>query len=301
MTAAKSGKRLDHRSSERQRLRDQIQHQLRRPPTPRRQLVVLVRLALGALGGLSLAPQSWGWADLAMAQQQHAALHVGSEITVEPATAMPLAIQIRPQGSVPKNHFVRIRGLPPAAVLSEGHAISPGAWAVPLVGLPNLKITVPNVTLGRFNVAVSLLTVDGTVLDDAKMVLIVGAPALAGQERARQSGPSATVASLGPSAASVPETTSAEQKEALKLHTIGLAHLGRGNIAAARMFFRRATESGLPQSALALGGTYDPVELAKLKVIGLRPDQEAARKWYQRARDLGSIEATGRLQRLGAQ
>jgi TPR repeat protein len=65
------------------------------------------------------------------------------------------------------------------------------------------------------------------------------------------------------------------------------------------MFFQRAAESGLPQGALALGGTYDPEELAKLKVIGLRPDHDAARKWYEKARELGSSEAAGRLQRLG--
>lgn len=31
--------------------------------------------------------------------------------------------------------------------------------------------------------------------------------------------------------------------------------------------------AGLPQSASALGGTYDVAELAKLKVIGVEPDE----------------------------
>jgi hypothetical protein len=233
------------------------------------------------------------------AQQQRASLHIGSAIVIQPATTVPLAIEVGPQGSLPKNHFVRIRGLPAAAVLSEGHAISPGSWAVPLAGLPTLKITVPSVSPGRFGVTVSLLTIDGTVVDDTKTMLIVSASAPAGlTEGVPETGPRTAVASLGPSTAS-PPATAPKQQEALKLHASGLQHLGRGNIAAARMFFQRAAESGLPQGALALGGTYEPEELAKLKVIGLRPDHDAARKWYEKARELGSSEAAGRLQRLG--
>lgn len=253
-------------------------------------------LAFAAVGALTAALPLTGPA----AQQQRASLHIKSAILVEPATTAPLAIEVGPQGSLPRNHFVRIRGLPAAAVLSEGHAISPGSWAVPLASLPALKITVPSVSQGQFGVTVSLLTIDGTVVDDAKTMLIVGATAPAAvTQGVADTPPRAAVASLGPSSASPPAATALKQQEALKLHASGLQRLGRGNIAAARMFFLRAAEAGLPQSALALGGTYDPGELARLKVIGLRPDRDAARKWYEKARELGSIEAVGRLQRLG--
>jgi TPR repeat protein len=47
--------------------------------------------------------------------------------------------------------------------------------------------------------------------------------------------------------------------------------------------------------------TYDPNELSRWNVIGgIEPNLEEARRWYERARELGAIEALERLQRLGA-
>lgn len=91
------------------------------------------------------------------------------------------------------------------------------------------------------------------------------------------------------------------EREALQLHVLGLQRLEEGNVTAARSFFERAALAGLARSALALADTYDPEELTKLKVIGLKPDVEAARKWYEKAYELGAVgEASERLQRLGA-
>lgn len=45
---------------------------------------------------------------------------------------------------------------------------------------------------------------------------------------------------------------------------------------------------------------HDPNELAKLKVVGLQANAAAARKWYDRAAELGAAEAGDRLRRLGA-
>jgi TPR repeat protein len=75
--------------------------------------------------------------------------------------------------------------------------------------------------------------------------------------------------------------------------------LSDGNIAAARLFFERASEEGMAEGALALGGTYDERELATMKALGLKPDPRLARRWYERARELGSRDAEARLSRLG--
>ena len=76
----------------------------------------------------------------ALAQQQFI-LNVAPVMLAEPAARSPFPIQVGPQESLIRNSFVRIRGLPTAAVLSEGHSISPGSWAVPLTGLGSLNIT----------------------------------------------------------------------------------------------------------------------------------------------------------------
>ena len=81
--------------------------------------------------------------------------------------------------------------------------------------------------------------------------------------------------------------------------TRGTSLLDEGNVAGARQFFERAAEAGLPEGAMALGTTYDPHELARLKVHGLRPDVATARRWYEKARDLGSAQALDHLARLG--
>jgi TPR repeat protein len=92
-----------------------------------------------------------------------------------------------------------------------------------------------------------------------------------------------------------------ERERAFGLLAKGQEQLGRGGVYSARMFFQRAAEAGLAEGALAAGATFDPVELGKLKVIGLTPDVAAARKWYEKARELGATEATERLRRLERQ
>jgi hypothetical protein len=78
--------------------------------------------------------------------------------------------------SLPKHSFVRLRGLPPAISLSDGYAIAPGAWAVPLSGLADLQMTVPQGVVGRSDVTVNLVAEDGALLAEAKTILVIRAP-----------------------------------------------------------------------------------------------------------------------------
>jgi hypothetical protein len=71
-----------------------------------------------------------------------------------------------------------------------------------------------------------------------------------------------------------------------------------GDIAGARLLLRRAAEARDAHAALALGATYDPNMLAKLRVHGLTADIAAARTWYEKAAELGSAEASERIKRL---
>lgn len=234
-------------------------------------------------------------------------LNVAPVTLAEPASKSPFPIQVGPIESLVRNSFVRIRGLPTAATLTEGHSISPGAWAVPLAGLATLGIVLPvGLQQGRWDVVVALVTIEGTVLTDTKTALVVGPVQLIAPQLKDK--PSTSVAALGSSAATSPleaapppaatPPPSPERDRALGLYAKGKELLGQGNIQPARMLFRRAADAGLAESALALGGTYDPVELSKLRVIGLQPDIAAARQWYDKARQLGAPEAAERLRRL---
>jgi len=227
-------------------------------------------------------------------QPKRLAISVASPLQAEAASSVRLLIQISPPEALEalqkKNSFLRIRGLPPAAALSEGHAISPGSWAVPLIALPTLSVILPAGVQGQADVAISLMSIDGGELAEARMLLVVAPTPVAAAVTARPSPPSPSPMPLPP----------AERERALGLHEKGTEQLARGNVFAARRFFERAAEAGLAQSAVALAATYDPDELAKLNVVGLAPDVDAARKWYEKARELGAVEAAERLRHLGA-
>jgi len=75
-------------------------------------------------------------------------------------------------------------------------------------------------------------------------------------------------------------------------------YLSSGDVAAARLVLRRAAERNDPQAALALGGTYDPTVLQRLGIVSFQADAARAREWYRRAKELGSADASLRLEQL---
>jgi hypothetical protein len=78
----------------------------------------------------------------------------------------------------------------------------------------------------------------------------------------------------------------------------GEAFLAQGDVAAARLVLERAAEARDARAALTLGSTYDPNVLRRMGVVGVQPDPEQARSWYERAAEFGSGEANQRLTAL---
>jgi TPR repeat protein len=78
----------------------------------------------------------------------------------------------------------------------------------------------------------------------------------------------------------------------------GRAFFDAGDVAAARLMFRRAAGAGDAAAALAMGATYDPAVLANHFVRGMGADLVQARSWYEKARELGSPEGPRRLEML---
>jgi hypothetical protein len=83
-----------------------------------------------------------------------------------------------------------------------------------------------------------------------------------------------------------------------KLITRGEKFLEAGDVSAARLVLERAAEAHDARAALALGSTYDPNVLSRMGVVGVQPDSERARQWYERAAEFGSGEANQRLTAL---
>jgi hypothetical protein len=82
------------------------------------------------------------------------------------------------------------------------------------------------------------------------------------------------------------------------LTTQGEQFAEAGDFATARMLLQRAAEANDATAAMALGTTYDPTVLARLRAVGVDADLVKARFWYQKAVSLGSPDAKRRLELL---
>jgi hypothetical protein len=249
----------------------------------------------------------------AVAQRREPQIVVATMIRAETESQTLLPIQINPPGAVPSNSFIRLRGLPPTISLTEGYAIAPGSWAIPLFGLPTLKLNVPTHVSGRSELVISLVTVEGTLVAEARTVLVVGgaataAPAERGPPEQNKNSaltppapvPAGKLQRNSPVAPRPPELSGEGRAEAERLVALGDRYLEQGNIEIARQFFHRAADAGLAEGAIGLAATYDPAELARLRVQGVVADRTQARRWYERARELGAPDAAERLTKLGS-
>jgi hypothetical protein len=278
---------------------------VRRPPRvrPRRAALLAGTVVAFASGDPSspIAEQVPGV--LRLVQRSEPQLLVAPSIVTPPASQVALSIDAFPADALPKYSFVRVRGLPPFVSLSEGYSVGSGSWAVPLQGLAKLKANVAAGVSTRAELVVALVSVEGTVLAQTTTVLIVKAPAadlaLGGGTPPRE-GAGVLAPQPPPRRGSgPPEAAAAQQKQAEQLLAQGERYLAQGALGGARLFFRQASDAGLATAAMRLGATYDPAELGKLQVRGLVADAAEARKWYERARELGAPDAEQRLARLG--
>jgi len=239
-----------------------------------------------------------------LAQRAQPRISMAAAIVAEPASQISFSVDVGPREAVPITGFIRVRGLPELVSISDGHATGPGSWAIPLYALPALKMNIPASIAARTEFEIALLSIDGRVLAEARALLIVAPPS--GLDAARRAEPlpssPANLPAPAPNKTS-PAATSAQaapdNKSAAELLAQGERYLAQGKLAGARLFFRQAADAGFARAAMRLAATYDPVELSILKVQGITPDPVEARKWYERARELGAADAEERLARLG--
>ena len=90
-----------------------------------------------------------------------------------------------------------------------------------------------------------------------------------------------------------------DRKEIAYLRKRGEELVAAGQLGPARLVLRRAAEAGDSDAAFALAMTYDPILLRARVVIGVAPDDAMARAWYEKAKELGSMDAPRRLEAIG--
>ncbi len=247
-------------------------HMVRRNGRPRPALMLA---ALAAVGWTAASPVQRACGEPSL--QMHLVQAGGADflqITVAPtvtavsASQVPFSIRVGPVDVLPKNSFLRVRGLPPTVSLSGGYVTAPGAWSVPINALPTLRMVVPAGVVGRSDISISLVTEDGAQLAQVRTILVVQSPPEPPPQEAT---------------AEPPRVQSPPMPRAPILSPAD----------------REAAERLIARGALLLAATYDPRELARWGAQGIQPSLGEARKWYERARELGAPEAEGRLARLG--
>ena len=109
--------------------------------------------------------------------------------------------------------------------------------------------------------------------------------------------PAAAVPVAAPPVAAAPaRRLDADELAALMKRAKGLIAIG--DIASARLLLERAADAQEASAALLLAQTYDPAVLGAQDTRSITPDPAAARTWYQKAAQLGSLDARQRLAQM---
>jgi len=195
-------------------------------------------------------------------------------------------IEVDTAGTPHGDLIVAITDLPAGARLNKGRSTADGSWFIEPGEIEGLTLKLPENAVPE-RIAITLVTGLGKPLGRAM-------PKIEGRPQPLQP----TMATPGETAGSR-FGKNHDEDSARSLFDQGEARLHDGDVIGARMLFTKAANAGDAQAAIAIGATYDPSLFATLDVKGMKPDREMARRWYQRAIDLGSKDAYDRLERLG--
>jgi hypothetical protein len=208
-----------------------------------------------------------------------------------------------------------LRGLAHGTRLSAGLALDEDGWELALRDFDGTYVYAPADFVGVMNATIALLSPAKKIIDSRPMRLewMAKADSLPSKQEidlgTTNVVPKTLVDADAPSLVAKPQIDSRtvntaavkplDQQEAATLMERGRELLKNGDVALAQLAFRRVAETGNADAALALATTYDPRYLAERKLIGIIGDEAKARVWYQRAKELGSMEAD-RILRLTA-
>jgi hypothetical protein len=255
--------------------------------------------------------------ELARVARQRLVLEDQQAFANEPILLAIVAVPMASSGSL------SLRGLVHGTRLSAGVALNENDWELSLRDLGSAYVYAPPNFIGVMNATIALLSPSKEVLDSRPIrlewIAKTDSPqAPLGREINRQSSsavikqesiPGLATREVDPRAASAvakqeinPETVNSDAvkivdpQEAAALIERGRDLLKNGDVASAQLAFRRLAEAGKAEAALALATTYDPRYLVQHNLVGIVGDEEKARAWYRRARELGSREADRFLQ-----
>jgi hypothetical protein len=195
----------------------------------------------------------------------------------------PLALGVLLDGTASGETIV-LQGLREGTRLSAGNPLGPTVWKLPAADLGKVVAYAPQDFVGTMDARVDLRSQSDRLMD-SRLLALEWIAKKADRWSSRDQEPPAKAAPV-------------DAAELAGLLKRAQDFLTRGDIASARLLLRRAANTGSADAALALGATFDGDVLSGLGVMGLVRDIDEARAWYQKAAQMGSIEAERRLKRI---
>jgi hypothetical protein len=232
------------------------------------------------------------------------------EIQGAQASIFPIYIEDNGKDSAAAQPYLLIHGLPGGALLDKGVNFRIGSWKLMSNQLSNLKLSMPPNAPRITQLTVEMVSEAGEILARERSLVIVqsatatsnaapGAPAHSTGEVAPQVQTQTQFQTSLPAAtANADDDHITNEARARTYMARGQELLATGNVTSARAFFKRAAEAHAPQGALAMGATYDANYFEVLGIKGMQPDSDVARRWYERAAELGSKDALDRIAEL---
>jgi hypothetical protein len=207
------------------------------------------------------------------------------------------AVALRLKAPVEGVRFLRLREVPASVKLTHGFRLH-RSWVVSAFDLDQLAIIVPADFAAPLTMPVLYYrgSQEGPV---AETLLLIERAAPRPSQPADPAGQEqvAAIAARHPEPTIAARPMWSSELEAGNLRQ-GAKLMQAGDIAAARLLFEELVMIGSAGGARAMAETFDPAFLEDYRITGLRPDVEAAKKWYRRAAEMGDPVSVSRIGRL---
>jgi hypothetical protein len=250
------------------------------------------RFPRASAGSLSLAEKSGDPAN-----------HEAAQLMVHEATPTPVDQPVPlgvSTGSANDLNFLKVSGFPKGTALSAGVSVGDDGWLLYAKDSKDALILPPPHFVGVMELTVSLIVGADVNASETRPLRFEWAEKVAELKLPGETRPEAKVQDETPTGTISRSQTNRplSPDETAALLKRGNALIASGDLAAARLVLQRAAEAGNARAAFALAGTYNPITLGELQVHGLSADLAKARHWYERAKELGSPDASRELQAL---
>ncbi len=201
------------------------------------------------------------------------------EAAVSADEAVEFPVKVAGSDQELAGHYLIISGLKRGARLSSGIELMFDTWRIDIAQLSDLQLIVPAGFARRQHVDIELRRADGTTREKGRLVIVTP-------------GAAAIVADDADDAVDLPAQVRRTVDE-------GEVQIDNGSLQGARILFKRAAGKGSARAALLLAGSYDPRVIAAYKTATPPSvDFDKARRWYQRAIELGASRASQSLESL---